>query len=332
MEQRPTVNGERSTVNRYRPTAFLLGFLAVLGMTPLGMTPGAAQESLPPNAEARSLLGQPLIPGALPPAVREAYEQRLAEARLAYEHTPNDPDSIIWLGRRTAYLGRYREAITIFVEGIRKHPSDARMYRHRGHRFITVRKLDQAIADLERADALTRGTPDEVEPDGIPNARGIPTSTLQSNIRYHLGLAHYLLGHFAKAAEVFGRDVAAAKQSGNPDMLVASSHWLYMALRRSGKPAEAAEVLKPIRADLPVIENGSYHRLLLLYKGELSPDSLLKPGELPNPDQLAMAYGVGNWHFYNGREAEGMAVFRRILTSPQWAAFGYVAAEAEVAR
>jgi hypothetical protein len=44
------------------------------------------------------------------------------------------------------------------------------------------------------------------------------------------------------------------------------------------------------------------------------------------------AYGIGNWHFYNGRAAEAEAVFRRIMGGGQWAAFGYIAAEAELAR
>ena len=43
---------------------------------------------------------------------------------------------------------------------------------------------------------LVAAKPDEVEPDGAPNARGIPRSTLQSNIWYHLGLAQYLAGDF----------------------------------------------------------------------------------------------------------------------------------------
>jgi len=297
------------------------------------MTRGAAQESLPPGAETRSLLGQPLVPPALPPAVREAYERRLAEARRGYEHTPNDADSLIWLGRRTAYLGRYREAIALFGEGIRKHPDDARMYRHRGHRYITLRRLDLAIADLERADRLERGKPDSVEPDGLPNAQGIPTSTLQSNIRYHLGLAYYLEGRFDRAAEVFRRDVAAARERGNADMLVASSHWLYMALRRSGKPAEAARVLDPITSQLAVIENGVYRDLLLMYRSDgRSAGQTVGIADSGSVEDVTRAYGVGNWHLYNGRPEQANAIFRRILESPQWSAFGYIAAEAELAR
>ena len=44
------------------------------------------------------------------------------------------------------------------------------------------------------------------------------------------------------------------------------------------------------------------------------------------------AYGIGNWHLYNGRRAEAERIFRRIVAGGQWGAFGYIAAEAELAR
>lgn len=307
----------------------LVGLACVLGTATL-----SGQQPLPPGAEARSLLGQPLVPPPLAPAVREGHERRLGEARAAFQRAPDNADSIIWLGRRTAYLGRYREAISIFTGGIRTHPGDARMYRHRGHRYITIRELDQAILDLDHAVALIEDEADQVEPDGIPNARGIPTSTLHSNIRYHLGLAHYLKAEFDRAAPIFQEDVTAARAAGNDDMLVASSHWLYMALRRAGKAAEAAQVLAPISRDLNVIENGSYHRLLLMYRGELPADSLLprQRGEAATVEAVTTAYGVANWQLYNGRREEAERLFRDIVATPHWAAFGYLAAEAELAR
>ncbi|NOT07249.1 MAG: hypothetical protein HOP28_03495 [Gemmatimonadales bacterium] len=307
---------------------------AVLFLTIPALLSAQEGRPLPAGAEAWSLTGQPLAPPALAADVREGHERRLAIAKLAFDRAPGNADSIIWLGRRTAYLGRYREALGIFTRGIALHPNDPRLYRHRGHRYLTVRRLDDAIADLERAASLIRAKPDEVEPDGIPNARGIPTSTLHSNIRYHLGLAHYLKGDFTRAASVFAEDVTAALATKNVDMLVASSHWRYMALRRAGRGEEAALVLRPIVPELPVIENGSYHRLLLLYKGALSADSLLapKPASGTTVEDVTIGYGVGNWHLYNGRVPQGRALFAELLRSPQWAAFGYLAAEAEVAR
>jgi tetratricopeptide (TPR) repeat protein len=298
-------------------------------------------QDLPPGAEAISLLGRPLVPPAIPQATREGHEQRLATARAAWERTPGDPDSIIWLGRRTAYLGRYRDAIAVYTQGIELLPLEPRLYRHRGHRYLTVRQLDRAIADLEQAAQLVRGKPDEVEQDGLPNARGIPTSTLHSNIRYHLGLAYYLKGDFAKAIPPYREDIDAARRSGNNDMLVATSHWLYMALRRLGRDEEAAAVVAPITPGLEVIENGSYHRLLLLYKGRLPADSLLSDaarqrlaggaGGGATVEDVTIGYGVGNWHWYNGRRDEARRLWRQISETSQWAAFGALAAEAEPA-
>ena len=290
--------------------------------------PDAIATALPEGAEAISLLGEPLHPPQAPPEVAARRAEDIDAARAGYEDDPGDADAIIWLGRRIGYTARYRDAIEIFSEGIRKHPEDARMYRHRGHRWISVREFDRAIEDLSHAVTLVEGTPDEVEPDGQPNERGIPTSTLQSNIHYHLALAHYLKGDFETALRSYEDYFAVTT---NPDQLVAISHWWYMALRRLTREEEAAAVLEPITADLDVIENTSYHRLLLMYKGEIEADELWDP-ESEDPAGVAIAYGVANWHFYNGRAEQGEAMFRRILEGSGWAGFGYIAAEAEIAR
>ena len=161
----------------------------------------------PRAPEAISFLGEALYSPA--PAASAIDEMRRSQDGLG-ELAPTDADAIIWYGRRTAYLGRYRDAIRIFSNGIELHPEDARLYRHRGHRFISTRQLDEAIADLDYAAALVEGTEDEVEPDGMPNARGIPVSTLHSNIWYHLGLAHYLAGDYERAEWAYSQRAASA--------------------------------------------------------------------------------------------------------------------------
>lgn len=290
--------------------------------------PAAAPDSSTAPVETTSLLGEPLRRPTQDAATRARLEADLALAQARHDSAPADADRIIWLGRRLGYLGRYREAIGVFTRGIALHPDDARLLRHRGHRYVTVRDFARAQADLERAAELVRGRPDEVEPDGAPNRFGIPTSTLQGNVWYHLGLVRYLRGDFAGALDAY-RDAMAV--STNDDTRVATSDWLYMTLRRLGRDAEAARVLEPIRRDMRILENHAYHRRLLMYRGELPADSLLAGGA----DALTVAtqgYGVGNWYLYNGDRARAMQVFQRVVAGGNWSAFGYIAAEAELAR
>ena len=289
---------------------------------------GAGDDIELPDVEAISLLGEPLVRPALSDEARASLEQNLAAAQRAYDNTPENADSIIWLGRRLAYLSRYRDAIEVFTRGVLAHPDDPRMYRHRGHRYITIREFDNAIRDLEHATTLIRGSADEVEPDGVPNASGIPVSTLHGNIWYHLALAHYVKHEFEAALPAW---TEARRVSTNDDMLVATSDWLYMTYRRLGREADAAAVLEPIHADMTILENTAYHRRLLMYRGDLPADSLMR-ADTDDPVQLATyGYGLANWRLVEGDTAAADALFRRIIEQPGWAAFGFIAAEAELA-
>lgn len=316
------------------PVRLLLASTALIAaLTPALGAQAAAAAPVPRrvDVQAISLLGDTLRTLPLSATVRARYETQLAEARRAYEHTPADLDSIVWYARRLGYVGQLRESIEVYTRGLALHPDNPWLLRHRGHRFISVREFDAAVCDLDKAAALVAGEPDIVEPDGQPNPRGIPIGTLHSNIGYHLALAHYLRGDWTKAAAAAQREVDIAT---NDDRRVSMAHWLYMSLRRAGRDAEAVRVVAPMRRDMNIVENEAYHRLMLLYKGELSPDSVLASG----PDgqmsvsDVSAAYGVANWHLANGRRAEGVRLLERIVATGQWGAFGTIAAEVDLAR
>jgi len=279
--------------------------------------------------EATSLMGTPLYRPELSDERRVELEANLAAAQANHAEAPDDPGTIVWVGRRLGYLGRYTEAIAVYSKGLETHPDSPHLYRHRGHRYITTRKLAEAVADFERAATLIEGTPDEIEADGAPNAAGIPTSTLQSNIWYHLGLAHYLRGDFEPALAAFRRCMDVSK---NDDMLVATTDWLYMTLRRLGREAEAANVLEPISTDMNILENTAYHSRLLMYKGQVEPDTLLNPEGTDGVQLATQGYGVANWYLYTGDTTRAEQIFQQILDGGSWGAFGYIAAEAELAR
>ncbi len=268
------------------------------------------------------------IKPVLSDATRAEYSKKLDEAKAVYDSKP-DADAIIWLGRRTAYLGDYKSAIKIFTDGVVKFPKDARMYRHRGHRYITLRCFDDAVSDFEKAAKLVKGKPDEIEPDGLPNAKNIPTGTLQSNIWYHLGLAHYLKGNFKKALAAYRE---CQKVSNNNDMRVATAYWHYMTLRRMEKNKEAQTVLEPFAGEVELIENTEYLNLIKLNRGEIKAEGLLSTirGEADTLGSASLGYGIGNYFLYNGEKEKAVTIFRKIVEGNQWASFGYIAAEAEL--
>jgi len=307
------------------PHAHALRVVCCLSLLGACATPRPA---VPEGAETVSLLGAPLASTGLDPERRTELEADLAAAREAYTADPASEENLIWLGRRLAYLGKFREAVDVFTRGVALHPTSHRLLRHRGHRFITLRRFDDAVRDLERARRLAERVPDAVEPDGAPNAAGVLRSTDRSNIDYHLGLAYYLLGRFEEADRAFARRKNLA--AWNDDMLVSTTHWRYLALRRVGRDREAGALLDAVTERMDVIENESYHRICLMYKGAVPiADLVPPPGEAIDP---ATGYAAAMKMVLDGDADAGRELLERIVREANWASFGAIAAEADLAR
>ncbi len=274
--------------------------------------------------EAISLFGRPLVSPAPSPAAVKSYEEALKN----FAADPSE-DNWIWLGRRAAYLGRFREAIAVYSEGLKKHPDSYRLYRHRGHRYITIRQFGRAIADFEKAAALAAGKPLEVEADGNPNPSGIPVSNTQFNIEYHLGLAYYLTRDFAKAEAAFRECL---RWSKNDDSVVAATDWLYLILRRTGKTDEARALLSTIHPGMKLLENGAYLERLLMFKGEIGPDDFVRGRSGETAIETAIrSYGLGLARLWAGDKAGARRIFEEMLRREDWPSFSVIAAEAELA-
>lgn len=282
-----------------------------------------ASDNSDQSVQGYSLTGQALVSA---PASTGALDN-LTSAKAAFEANPENADAIIWYGRRIAYTGDYVAAIDIFSQGIALHPTDARMFRHRGHRYISIRELDKAIADFEVAASLIQEQENAIEPDGLPNVQNIPLTTTHGNIWYHLGLAYYLKQDWAKALTAFqnGYNIG-----GNDDNLVSTAHWIYMIHRRMGNDQAAAASLSDISRNMNIIENMSYHELCLLYRGEISINEMMAANG-DDPSNAAVAYGIANYYYYNGDREKSDAMLNSIVQGSSWASFGYIAAEADLA-
>jgi tetratricopeptide (TPR) repeat protein len=260
-------------------------------------------------------------------------KDQLAKLKAVEDTFAEDPslDNLIWIGRREAYLGRYDLAIRTFTKAIKEHPSAFEALRHRGHRFISIRRLDQAIADLEKASLLMAEKPIQIEADGMPNRLNIPLSNVQFNVWYHLGLAYYLKRDWENALHAYEKCLLV---SDNDDLKVATLDWYYMTLMKLGKKDEAINALKGVDKSMEIIENDAYFKRIFMYKGELDPQNLLSSGESGEDQKLqyvTQGYGLGNYYLSEGDTAMAKTVFQNVIQTGYWSAFGYIASEMELA-
>ena len=296
-------------------------FLFVIGLLSIGI----------------SINAQPCAPIVAPQFsenTRNEFEQKLSAAKADYQKDTTNADAIIWYGRRTAYIGEYMKAIEIFTIGINSHPGDARLYRHRGHRYITVRCFDKAIADFKKAAQLIKGKADEMEPDGLPNAKNIPTSTLQSNIWYHLGLCYFIKGEYKNAVKVYKKGLIVSK---HPDMYVATANWMNLALRELKKYKELGELYNSIDLNAELIESRDYMNILEMYRHKSTEKEIESYATMIADKNKTVAsatvnFGIGYYCLLFGYRQKAIEYFNKAIATNQWSSFGYIAAETELRR
>jgi tetratricopeptide (TPR) repeat protein len=291
------------TAGRIAASVVVIALSAVL----IAGTAACRQEARE-EPEVVSLLGTPFF---RTPAEGEALaklETGLQEAAAKLEADADDPETVILYGRALSGLWRYRDAIDAYTKGITAHPDHAMLYRHRGHRYISVREFDKAVADLARAAEL---------------------NDHEFDIWYHLGLAHYLKGEFDKAGTAYVRCREASHDDGS---IIAVSNWLYLALMRQGKGEEAAQVLEGITEDMDAGENVSYYNLLLFDKGLKTASELETAATASDLEMATTGYGLACRFLIRGETDKAGEMFRKIVALPYWPAFGFIAAEAELHR
>lgn len=263
------------------------------------------------------------IPSAEDSAVWEA------ETRLRKD---SSEENFIWYGRRLGYAERMEDAVAAFTSGLSRYPDSYKLYRFRGHRYISLKDFSLAVIDLERAARLAKGKKIELEPDGIPNKLNKPLSTYQFNIYYHLGLAYYMIGDFYRAQTAYQECM---KYSVNDDLLVATADWLYMTLRRMNDVKAAEQVLRSVPERLDIIENDSYAIRIRLYKGQVKPEEVLQADSTGRDYHLNLAtqgYGVANWYYYTGEPDKARHLMEEILKGKSTYSFGYIAAQTDLQR
>ena len=241
----------------------------------------------------------------------------VAAARKALEGDPKNAALLSKLAQAQIAVWQDREAVASLTEALALSPNDAALYTERGHRELPLREFAKARADLSRAV--------EIEPKRM-------------DAYYHLGLANYFLGDFDKAADAFRHAVEFAP---NGDERINSTNWVYAALRRANRPEDAGKAAAAIP---PEMKNEADHTLFYLnlvrfFQGAL-PEAKALPPEPPsgNADTEAelkfdtVAYGIGNWHLYNGDRAKARDYFTRVAKGHVWVTWGFIGSQVELDR
>jgi len=230
----------------------------------------------------------------------------VVRAKRALAEDPTSVDRLLALGLAQAGVRQYREAIESFSRGLELAPDNPLLLRWRGHRYLSVRELDRALADLTRGSRID------------PSIYGI---------WYHLGIVHFARGEFDLAASDFRRAQPLAPDAGE---LAGSTDWLWMSLSRAGRTSEAREMLDRRPDSLPV--DNAYARRLRLYRGEIGPDQVLTDQDTDGVNVATLSYGLGNWYVVRGDFTEARKWFERSVSTDGWPAFGFIVSEIELRR
>jgi tetratricopeptide (TPR) repeat protein len=281
------------------------------------------------SAEALSLVGDTLWSLPVSPSEGPKLVEQLGRARNRLAGSPFDVNAALVVARRTADLGRLREAVGLYTRAGELDPTDARIPRYRGEILLQLRELDLAQRDFHEAAQRVLGKKEESE--FVETSEGLLGSTLQFNIYHLLGLTYYIKGDFVRARTTLAE---AAKAASTGDDLVAAGIWLFFSTRRLGALDEARLLLRSLSDSAQVTARQSELQLLLAFRGGVPYDSLhldLSQKFTTERDAL-FAYGLGFALLLLKREDEAELVFEQVRTYSDWSSVPVLAAEAELAR
>jgi tetratricopeptide (TPR) repeat protein len=230
----------------------------------------------------------------------------IARAEAALRADPRNVQRFIQLGVAQSGARQFREAIATFTRAMAIAPDDPILYRWRGHRYLSVREWDRAMADL---------------------TRGFQLDSTNYGVLYHLGIVRFARGDFFAAADAFARAQPRAPDAGE---LAGATDWLWMSLARAGRVAEANAMLARRPDSLPIAN--AYAQRLKLYRGAIAPDAVVTPADTADVAVATLSYGVGNWFLVRGDTARAREWFQRSVRSGGWPGFGFIVSEIELGR
>lgn len=206
----------------------------------------------------------------------------------------------------------YEEAIEILSTMIKKDPDDHLLYRHRGHRYLSISCFDEAVEDLKFSL--------KIEPSYWKNW-------------YYLGMISFFKGDYEAALTNFDR----AMEIEGPE----SSHcgaiinWEFVTLshldqRNSEKANKIMSYIVPGKCN----EKSAYVNMILMNKGLKNFDEVARlMEESDDIDYPTYGYGLAAYCYYTGDKDKSKKILNYLIDNAKgWYTLGYKACEAEKKR
>lgn len=216
----------------------------------------------------------------------------------------------------------YEQAILDFSMLLNKQPFNSHIYRHRGHRYLSLGHVEQAVADLSLS---TRMEPEFWKSWDL------------------LGMAYYFLGDFEKALTYYrqGLQVTGPKSKFTAPL----TYWSYLSLCRLGRKDtdEAQRMLHLVGAE-DLATKSLYLCLLQLLRNECTVQDIYDIEEeyertertpCGNVDYLTGTYGYGiaMKYYLDGQKDKARDIMEDIVKAGRdWNAWGHIACQKDLTR
>ena len=223
-----------------------------------------------------------------------------------------DTEEMFWLRQSDDYQSklrladaltsqyRYRDAVDVFRDAEKIRADDPALYRRLGGALLTIRRFPQAYDAYQRY---------------------LKLGGKAQQVAYPLGIRHYLLGEYARAAESFTGCLPCGDE-----MLIAVLYWHCLCcLRLSAE----SDLLDRYRPGMNVGHHGAYARVVSVFVGDTSlSDALDGLSDDENAlDFCIESYGISRCLAAAGRIGEAAELRRRLLTRREvWPCVAYLAA------
>ncbi|MBQ8536107.1 MAG: tetratricopeptide repeat protein [Clostridia bacterium] len=210
-------------------------------------------------------------------------------------------------------LGKDKEAIDAYCQGLFENPFAPMLYFGRGRRYMGPKKYDRALADFTMSIRL--------DPEVY-------------SFWYYHAVTNNLAGNYEAAIYDFRR----AMEQTQPFERYGLIDWQFTSYVEMGDMEKAKAVLDEIDDDLeaPQMHYG-YKRRVRLYKGLISPEEFIDVEDIKkhliqqdNRLQLeitTLLFGLYIYYIYKGEEEKANETLLEILKDPYKGAFGAIKAE-----